>query len=365
MVTTEVASPPSADARQDAGWSLALSYLVAGVLLVTLVWAGGLWNLLANSRILDLLMRSGVIAFTDADQGFYKGVPDAEYFVASQDPIDWGLLLLTVVLLLVAYVLRGVRFDALVRFSGGNASRLPPVRSYLRGYATGAFTPYGHGRVAMASGLPGGARGAVAVRASTLMRFLDVLVLVIFTFIGLITLSWSTALGQLVYAAVILGVAYFLVRPRRDERTGSRGLFATVGDAASTLAQEPPMLIRSVVVSGVAFLLEVIGVYALSQAFSSTNVILNVDLPVVLMAVVAGYLASFVEVTPGGFGQFEWGMATALYIGGLGIPEAVTLPVLYAIVRYVLAGAMSLAFRFALPVQAPDDVPYAVGARPV
>src|SRR5688500_14879154 len=67
--TADTRPPVSADpGLRGTGWSFVLSYLVAGVLLATLVWAGGLWNLLANSRILDLLMRSGVVAFTDADQ---------------------------------------------------------------------------------------------------------------------------------------------------------------------------------------------------------------------------------------------------------------------------------------------------------
>ena len=345
--TTTTRPPDTASRSTGTGWSFALSYVLAGVLLFALVWAGGLWNLLANSRILDLLMRSGVIAFTDADQGFYDGVPDAEYFVASQDPIDWGLLLLTVVLLLVAYVLRGLRFDALVRFAGASPPRALPLRAYLRGYAGGAFLPYGYGRRTIASELEAsGWSSPAAWRALALTRFLTVLEIAVFTFAGLVTLAWSTALGQLVWPALILGVAYLLVRPSRDERSAAGRPLTAIGDAASTLAQEPPTLVRVSALSGIAFLLEVIAVYALSQAFSSTNVILNVDLPVVMMAVVAGHLASYVEVTPGGFGQFEWGMATALYIGGLGIPEAVTLPVLYAVVRYIIAGALYLVFRF-------------------
>ena len=54
----------------------------------------GVWNILANTRILDLLTRGGIVALTDTDQGLVYGVPDPQYYVASQDPVDWDLVLL-------------------------------------------------------------------------------------------------------------------------------------------------------------------------------------------------------------------------------------------------------------------------------
>ena len=73
---------------------------------------------------------------------------------------------------------------------------------------------------------------------------------------------------------------------------------------------------------GVASLVLVdLGAYAVSQAFTSTHVIINVEGDVLLMAVVAGYVARLVAFTPGGLGQWEWAFAAALYAGGLGLPR--------------------------------------------
>jgi hypothetical protein len=72
------AQRPATQRLRGTGGATAFAWLVAVALAAAAVWAGGLWNQLANSRILDLLMRSGVVAFTDADQGFYRGVPDMQ-----------------------------------------------------------------------------------------------------------------------------------------------------------------------------------------------------------------------------------------------------------------------------------------------
>ena len=82
--------------------------------------------------------------------------------------------------------------------------------------------------------------------------------------------------------------------------------------------------------------------YLLSQAFTSTNVIINIEFPVFLMALVAGNIARLVPVTPGGLGQFEWGFAMAVYISGTGMPEAVTIAILFALLRYVGGGLFGL-----------------------
>jgi len=70
------------------------------------------------------------------------------------------------------------------------------------------------------------------------------------------------------------------------------------------------------------------------MAFTSTHVILNVNFTILLMAIVASYIARLIPVTPGGIGQFEWGFAAGLYLGGLGWPECVTIAVLDNFVRY-------------------------------
>jgi hypothetical protein len=63
-------------------------------------------------------------------------------------------------------------------------------------------------------------------------------------------------------------------------------------------------------------------------------VILNVPFPVIQMGVVAGYIARQIQLTPGGIGQWEWGFAGALYMGGVGLPEAATIALLESLMRH-------------------------------
>src|SRR5687768_17496109 len=72
--------------------AFALAYLVAAVALGLLVHFGGIWNVLANTRLLDVLGRGGIIAITDTDQGLVQGIPSAEYYLLATQPIDWELL---------------------------------------------------------------------------------------------------------------------------------------------------------------------------------------------------------------------------------------------------------------------------------
>jgi uncharacterized membrane protein YbhN (UPF0104 family) len=98
-----------------------------------------------------------------------------------------------------------------------------------------------------------------------------------------------------------------------------------------------------------AFALEDIAAYLIAMAFTSTYVILKVDFSVLLMAVVASYIARLIPLTPGGIGQFEWGFATALYIGGVGLPECVAIAVLDNALRYV-SGTLLLAWVYILRI---------------
>jgi len=55
---------------------------------------------------------------------------------------------------------------------------------------------------------------------------------------------------------------------------------------------------------------------------------------VVIMAVVGGYVARLVPVTPGGVGQFEWGVTLVLVVNGLPLTAAVVVALVISAVRY-------------------------------
>jgi hypothetical protein len=68
-----------------------------------------------------------------------------------------------------------------------------------------------------------------------------------------------------------------------------------------------------------------------------------------MMALVGGYIARLVPLTPGGIGQFEWGFAGALYLAGADLPGVVTIVLFHTVVRYVfgtlLFGIVTVGFR--------------------
>ncbi len=199
----------------------------------------------------------------------------------------------------------------------------------------------------------------------------------VFALLGLALNGWSTWLGELLWALIILTVAYFLTRPALI------GGILIPGQAAGPvrraifrrLFEDPKVLMTLVIFSLLAFLIDDITPYLISQAFTTDFVILNVAFPVIQMGVVAGYIARQVPLTPGGIGQWEWGFAGALYMGGVGLPEAATIALLESLMRHgtgvLMFGAVTLlkgsktSMREVLPkvLWPAGTVPGATGSR--
>jgi uncharacterized membrane protein YbhN (UPF0104 family) len=318
-----------------------LAYVIALAALVALVIEGGVWNLLGNSRLLDVLARGGVIAVTDADQGIVSGLPSLDYYVAAQDSIDWELIVLAVGMFVLSWAAKGAQFHGVARVLGVDGSLGQHARAWFYGHGVNRLVPYDAGKVAAATALEGQGtppdRAAQVVFVASLLAVAEVAVLALY---GLFAVGLGMWVRQLFWALVILGVAWLMVRPGGEEgRASRREGRAAAAAAARDLARRPAVLARLVLFGVVALVLLDLGAYAVSQAFTSTNVIINVPGDVLLMAVVAGYVARLVAFTPGGIGQWEWAFASALYAGGLGFPESMTLAILVTAVRYA-AGAL-------------------------
>jgi uncharacterized membrane protein YbhN (UPF0104 family) len=136
---------------------------------------------------------------------------------------------------------------------------------------------------------------------------------------------------------VILGVCYLIARPNRvyPEPSIIPLRWSEVTETFRALARRPMDFSKLTILSLLAFGLEDIAAYMIAMAFTSKHVILNVNFSILLMAIVASYIARLIPVTPGGIGQFEWGFAAGLYLGGVGWPECVTIACLDNFVRYV------------------------------
>lgn len=342
MAVSAAAATAEPEREQTRGLSasFALAYLVAAAALVLLVNYGGIWNILANSRLLDVLGRGGIIAITDTDQGIVQGIPNPEYYLLASQPIDWELLLVAAGFFLLMWGLKAAEFHGLCRFVGLDGSLGQHARAWFYGHGVNRLVPYEAGQVAKAEVLEGQGsdpvRAAQAVHLSSLMTALQIGLLALY---GLFAVGFGRWFSQLFWAFVILGVAYLMVRPdRKDARSSRRDALRSATGALRVLAQRPLTFLRLLLFGTLSIVLIDAAAYAISQAFSNATVIMNVEGNNMLMAIIAGYIARLVLFTPGGLGQWEWGFAAALYVGGLGFPEAATIALLVTFFRYLVGG---------------------------
>jgi glycosyltransferase AglD len=318
---------PDDHRKVDLVWSYTFSYLLGAALLALLIWSAGVWNFLANTRLLSVLIDAGVVAYNDSQVGAIKGVPDLGYYLKSQDPVKWGLVEGAALIFLVFWLIKAAQFHGFCQFVGVRGTFTQHARPYLEGIGLNRLLPYNQGMVRMVRFMEGqGAPADRVMQAVFLAELFIVLEIIVYAAFGPLTLGWSVWLAQIFWALIILGFCYFIARPGgaypgptiiplhwRDVKESLRALF-----------HRPMALTKLTALSLLAFALEDIAAYMIAMAFTSTHVILNVNFAILLMAVVAGYIARLIPLTPGGVGQFEWGFAAGLYLGGVGWPPGST-----------------------------------------
>lgn len=323
--------------------SFILAYLVSFLLIGSLIYSANVWNFLGNSRLLDLLIRGGVVQYHDTQAGFIAGIPDTKYFLMSQDPIGWQLVIMAILLLTLYWAMKALQFHGITRLCGVGGGYGEHARAYFFGVGLNKLVPYNAGAVGSALALEGfGASRPQATSAAFISRGFTIFEIVFYATIGLLVLGWATWLGQIFWALVIAGILYlFLRRSTGQSGEDAWGSFGAIRQAVLSTTQHPGLFVKLAFLSLVCFALEHVAVYATAMAFTSKYVLLNVEFEVLLMGLVAGYIARMVPLTPGGWGQFEWAFATALYIGGVGFPESATLAIVFGLIRIGVALTVS------------------------
>jgi uncharacterized membrane protein YbhN (UPF0104 family) len=237
--------------------------------------------------------------------------------------------------------LKSLQFHMLARFCGAEGSFGPHARAYFYGRGVNRILPFDVGKVAAASALEGQGvaleRGAQVVWLAGLFIVFETITYALY---GLWSVGINRWLSMLAWPLIILFASYLFVRTTKGERGGPRDWFVKARQGIRAINSQPGLLLRLVLISLLAFFLIEVAAYVISQAFTGSFVIINVPFKVVMMGVVGGYLARLIMVTPGGIGQWEWGFATAVYAGGLGMPEAVSLAILVTLVRYLTGGLL-------------------------
>jgi uncharacterized membrane protein YbhN (UPF0104 family) len=121
--------------------------------------------------------------------------------------------------------------------------------------------------------------------------------------------------------------------------------------AIGALIRRPIVLVELALLSIASFLVVDTAAYFIAQAFTGEIVLLNATGAQILMALVAGYVARLVPVTPGGIGQFEWGFTAALFATGMDPAVAVSIALLVSLVRYVTGALVFLVVVLAYRVE--------------
>lgn len=325
---------------------LPLSVGLAIVLLGSLVYAAGPWAVAANTRLLNLLIMSGFIKYHDRQAGLIEGLAHHDYYVKAQDPIAWPLIFIIVSLYLLIAGLKTVQFHTLTEAYGMIGVLGRHARAFIYGLTYRELLPLNTGDAAAAAAMQ--AEGASLNRTRAVLFAMGVFFLfevAVFALLDLFFLGWAAWFFQLFCALVIVGTLYWWTRPGRlqQDSDANVGYGLAVASHFQALTHQPLRLVYLCLLSLAAFGLRDLAAYLTAMAFSTQNVLLNIDPSLILMGVIGGYVASHIRLTPGGIGQFEWGFAMALFIGGVGLPEAATVALLVSFFRYVALLVLTLA----------------------
>ncbi len=311
--------------------------MVGALLIIALIYFGNPWAIAAETRVLDLLIRGGVIQFTDVHNGFIEGIPDLEHYVWSQDPIQWPLVFVVVLMYFLYWALKALHFHWIARFFGLNRPLGQDARVYYYGLGIGHALPFKAGSAATIAAV--GAEGdseAAACTAAGVQEIFVIFDIVVFSAIGLALSGWRLWIAQMFWPLVFLVAIYLFVR----QGAPGSGVLRAKWNAFATMAQQPAVLTKVVLLGLLAFLVDDVTPYLTAQAFSSDNVLLLTPFLVIQAGVVGGYIASRIPLSPGGIGQYEWGFAAALLVSGVGFPEAVAITLLDGVARYGTAMVM-------------------------
>ncbi|WP_438018492.1 lysylphosphatidylglycerol synthase domain-containing protein [Sorangium sp. So ce315] len=317
--------------------SFALSYLAGGGLLLALFLAANPWRFLANSRLLDVLISGGVIRYHDRHMGYIDKVPHPKYYLMSQDPVDFRYVYAAGAACLLFWVVMAFKFHGIARFCGLKGSLGQHARAYIYGDCLNRYFPFWMGNVATAAALEG--QGEPRRGASVSLYIQDLFVMgatIAFGLVGVLVFGWKTMFLQLMWAFVILAVTWYLARSvQRAQLAVGRNPWVAAWGAVKSMVQEPLLLCRLGALALLGVLCDHLCPYFISRAFSSEHVLLNIDFLTIQKAVIAGYVCRMILYTPGGIGAYEWGLAAALYMCGVGFPEAATVALLDCLIRNV------------------------------
>lgn len=332
------------------GWALAIACFV------WMIAQAGPWGVIANTRFLDFLVSLGVIQYSDQQMGIIEGLPELEFWVRSQDPIDVWLLIAGLGLYIAYWFVEARRFRASLDFVGATVPKKKADRAFLFGSSYGRFFPFRVRDAAIELALepsprdrephapvdPQHLRQGLAVFEHTTVIFQ----IGLFAIVGFIFQGFSASVQQMLPGLIILGAAFLAVR-----KTGllSPTWARDFVHNARLLLRSPRALSHVASWAVLSMLLDDIAPYLFAQAFTSTHVVMGIPFLTIQGAVLSGYIATRIRITPKGIGQYELAFAMSLNFAGVGMPEAVTVAILDSVARHLIGIIIAVAARRRVP----------------
>lgn len=323
------------------GYSVYLPYLLAVFLIGLLIYVTGVWDFAAYTRILDLAVRLGIVAYTDNDEGLIEGIPDKDNYVLAQTSIDWPVITLVVGLFATFHILRSLELKEVATYLKAKVpTAANSIGAYLQSQKFQYFTPMNIGdqasEIIYADKLNTSKKQAQNI--SFVLRLFILFEIAIFSLIGLSIVGVGVWSWQMFVFVLMATLAYLVIGPvgkKGNYRNYAKSYVTAAWNHIALLTRNPKSLIKISALALIAFALEDLAAYFTAMALD-----INVELKAIVMGVIGSYIARLFKVTPGGIGQFEWGFAAGLYIGGVGLPEAGTIAIVDNMLRMTVFGAM-------------------------
>ena len=278
----------------------------------------GMIEMIANFRILDELADLSVVKVADVGEGWLN--VDLEQIGISNRRFGAAPFYMALVTATLCLCCRALRLRLLTREFGIPSSVKGQLAAFFFGRGLNLLFPFGPGEFGTIRAFAeNGAAPQAAAAAVFFNRVFEILAIAVFLVCGFIYLGWGGAVEPFVWTLVLIAGVVSLTRPLgRGEVNGRVRFIAnvwaayggpTLVHAVRELLRTPAFFLGLLLLSIVAFALEVFAFWSIKQAFSSPmdDYILMKDLTFVsfLIAVSVAGLARVIPYTAASFGIVE------------------------------------------------------------
>lgn len=302
----------------------------------------GMVEMIANFRILDELADLSIVRVADVGEGWLT--VDLDHIGISNRRFGYAPFYMALLCGVLGLFARAVRLRLLTRDSGIPSSVKGQIAAFFFGRGLNLFFPFGPGEFGTVQALAdNGAPVRSAATAVFFSRVLEILAIHVFLIGGFIYLGWGGAVEPFVWTIVLVAGVVSLTRPlgRSSEARGAFSFFSniwrayggeTLMPAVRELLKTPGFFVGMLLLSVIAFGLEVFACWSIKQAFSSPmdDYILMKDLSFVsfTIAVSVAGLARVIPYTVASLGVVELVMVIMFRVFDEGFLSGMTTAVL-------------------------------------